>query len=209
MPSCGTPVRCEARAGAASGSGGPWSRLRWVSCYFAMLTAQVGPHQLAASEGERCPGLARPRRCWPAPPFAARGCRCPQGSRAQCAEARLPSAFQGPVRALRKDGDLGGLGGLLGAHSRGPVGGRSPRALAAPAGCREEGPGGAGRARRGGPGFRPGGRCFRPVAVRKTHSASRARKCFLVYFVASCLFLLSSKNQSSENKISAVAPLGF
>lgn len=24
-----------------------------------MLTAQVGPHQLAASEGERCPGLAQ------------------------------------------------------------------------------------------------------------------------------------------------------
>lgn len=58
-PSCGTPVRCEARAGAASGSGGPWSRLRWVSCYFVMLTAQVGPHQLAASEGERCPGPAQ------------------------------------------------------------------------------------------------------------------------------------------------------
>lgn len=29
------------------------------SRYFVMLTAQVGPHQLAASEGERCPGPAQ------------------------------------------------------------------------------------------------------------------------------------------------------
>lgn len=177
-------MRCEAPAGAASGSGGPWSRLRCVS---VMLTAQVGPHRLAASEGER--GAGRPR---PSPPeaAAARGAPVPgvptPGSRARFRAQSGRLGKMGTREVWEACSGLTAEAPWVAGHPEPwwPQPAAGKRGLEEPAG--------------------PDGAVLGPVQVAsvpgqsplgKQHSASRAHKYLLVYFVASCLFLLSSKSK--------------